>query len=202
MKLRLKTVLLACVCLPAAWGDSFALSLTPNPTLVFNNGSGYSLGFQFTLSQAITVDALGFFADPGLADSHAVGIFNTGGSLLVSTTVTGADPLTSDFRYQSISPFALAAGTYIISGVTGVTDPYTFNPTAFSTAPGVTFDNSEFIQSSSLTFPTGTDSNTAFFGPNFEFIGSVPEPSSWIFLFTVAGFIWTLGRRTFRQSQR
>lgn len=205
MKSYLKTVLLVCACLPAAWGDSFAVSLTPDPANVFNNGIQYSLGFRFTLSQAITVNALGYFADSGLTESHAVGIFNTGGSLLVSTTVTGADPLTSDFRYHSISPFALAVGTYVISGVTGSTDPYTFGPTAFSTAPGVTFNNSEFIQSTSLAFPDSTDSLTAYFGPNFEFgtpVGSVPEPSSWLLLATMGGFIFTLGRRTLRQGRQ
>lgn len=204
MNSYLKIVFLVCACLPAAWGDSFAISLTPDPANTFNNGTGYSLGFRFTLSQDITVNALGFFADTSLTQSHAVGIFNTGGSLLVSTTVTGADPLTSDFRYHSISPFALAAGTYVISGVTGLVDPYTFAPITFSTAPGVTFISSEFIQSSSLAFPNSTDNLTAYFGPNFEFgpaVGSVPEPSSWIFLITMAGFIGTAGRRTLLRKQ-
>jgi hypothetical protein len=44
---------------------------------------------------------------------------------------------------------------------------------------------------------------TAFFGPNFEFAGSsVPEPSSWILLFTITGFICYLRRRTLRQTHR
>src|SRR5687768_16493111 len=67
-----------------------------------NNGSGYSLGWAFSTANNITVTSLGWYdhLGDGLVDGHAVGIFNTGGTLLLSGTVQSgtADPLTGMFR--------------------------------------------------------------------------------------------------------
>jgi hypothetical protein len=175
-----KLGLLALLGLPAAWAGPL-LTLTPNPGSTFNNGFGYSVGYEFTTSSSITVDELAFFADPTLSQSHAVGIYTTGGSLLVSTTVTTADPVSNFFAYHTITPYLLGAGTYVIVGVTGTVDPYSSTPTTFSIAPGVTFVMSEYIVSSTLAFPNSTDSNTGYFGPNLD-IAAVPEPGAMLML--------------------
>jgi hypothetical protein len=73
---------LLCCASTLVWGGP-AILLTPVPTDTFNNGNGYSLGYEFNLSQAVTVDSLGFFTDTTLAESHQVGIYNNGGTLLV-----------------------------------------------------------------------------------------------------------------------
>lgn len=193
MRVYTKVASLLCCIFPAAWGSP-AIQLTPDPGNVFNNGNGYSLGYEFNLSQAVTVDSLGFFADPTLTESHTVGIFNSGGTLLVSATVLPGDPLTSDFRFHSITPFLLpAASGYVIAGVTGTTDPYTFDPTSFSTDPRVQFVQSEYDISSTLIFPTTTDGSTAYFGPNFDIMSSssIPEPGSLLLIgagLTILGF--------------
>ena len=60
-------------------------SLTPLSTNELNNNN-WSLGWEFRVgSSAISVNRLGFYDQGlnGLADSHAVGIFTTTGSLLV-----------------------------------------------------------------------------------------------------------------------
>jgi len=167
--------------LPAAWAGPL-LTLTPNPSNTINNGVGYSMGYEFTISAAITVDELAYFADPTLSQSHAVGIYTTGGSLLVSTTVTTADPVSNFFAYQTITPYLLAAGTYVIAGFSGTVDPYSYNPTAFSTAPGVTFVQAQYLESTTLAFPTGIDpTSIAYFGPNLD-IAAVPEPGAMLML--------------------
>jgi hypothetical protein len=99
-------LLLGFAAIPAP-AQQTAVTITPNPSNVFNNGFGYSLGYTFSTTDQLTVTQLGFFNPRGLANSHEVGIFTVGGTLLASTTVpagsltTVTDPL---FSYVPIAP--------------------------------------------------------------------------------------------------
>ena len=183
-----------------------AATLTPNPSNLFTNPFDYSLGFEFLVNQPITVNSLGFFQAPGVAlvNPHAVGIFDTAGNLLASTTVNPSDPLTAGFRYHAIALLDLAGGQdYVISAVAGITDPYTFNPTAFTTAPQVAFVQDAYSVSSTLVFPTTTDGNFGYFGPNFTFVPTItpiPEPSS-LALLSLGGLALA-GWRQWKGSRR
>ncbi|MGD0437809.1 MAG: PEP-CTERM sorting domain-containing protein [Bryobacteraceae bacterium] len=177
-----------------------AISFTGvNSSDTLNNGEGpYSLGFEFSTNTAIDVTALGFF-DATLVNSSylglgncsgcgEVGIYNSSGTLLVSTPtpVTTSDTQVGDFFYETIPTTSLAAGQdYYIVAETGNAD-YTadVNATGYSVDPSIAYIQDEYVVSSSLAFPTLTDGATVtsgIFGPNFEetsATSAVPEPSS------------------------
>lgn len=152
---------------------------------------GYSLGWEFTVNQPITVTALGLFDlgsvpnfDPstyGLTESHDVGIYNsTGTSLLVSGTVSPGLS-TNFFCYTSVTPTSLAVGDYVIAAVTGQ-DYYTIEPATFKESLGITFQQDRFILSSILAYPDQPEGITGDFGPNFQYEVAVPEPGILVLL--------------------
>jgi hypothetical protein len=145
----------------------------------------WSLGFIFDVVNDVTVTALGFYDDGGndLSERHEVGIFDSAGTLLVSTFVSPGDPLVGHFRYDAISPFFLGAGTgYTIAASTG-NENYTWNTNGFFTDPNIVFVTDAFIPSSSLVFPSaGFTTNDGYFGPNFLAEAAVPEPSMLLLL--------------------
>src|SRR5689334_3496981 len=90
-----------------------------------------SLGFSFTALNNITVDSLGYYnyTGSGFLTAHTVGIFDSNGDLLTSTTLAAgsADPLNAGFRYHSITPVTLAPGDYVIAATTGgPSDPWAY----------------------------------------------------------------------------
>lgn len=182
---------------------------------------GYNLGYEFAVNSPITVTSVGFFYDPtfwgdapdqGFTQDHPVGIYeftSSGLSLLDSGIVsedTANDTLDGAFEYVSLAGgLDLSAGQdYVISGLTGPTDPfeddvqsygpppdYTASP-GFSTAPEISYVQG---YASVTDQPTDTLDNDAptpdsvndpgYFGPNFEFTDNgvpggpvVPESSS------------------------
>jgi hypothetical protein len=175
--------------------DEPAISFTG--TTVNGTTGAFSLGFEFTTNNAIDVSALGYYNaslnggdssfQNGTCDCGEVGIFNAGGTLLASTTVTGADPVNGFFNYASIPTLALAAGqTYFIAAETGTSD-YTGSlntgfTTGFSVSPDINYITDSYIDSTTLAFPNASEGLTAAdgggeFGPNFAET-AVPEPSS------------------------
>src|SRR6478609_5048234 len=74
-----------------------------------------TLGYMFSLSAPVTVNALGYF-DDGLSNDHQVGIWDASNALVASTTVLGTDPLVGHFRWGSIVDVLLNAGQYTIGG--------------------------------------------------------------------------------------
>ena len=129
----------------------------------------------FTIGSAITVDALGIYDMPTLTGSEQVGLYDSVGTLLGSTTVTLADPITGGYRFQSISPLALLPGTYTVDAEVN-SNPWAYGVS--SQAAGINFLNNDYLYASSLEFPTDVGgSGPAYFGPNFEFSPTpVPEP--------------------------
>jgi len=167
--------------LPGFTLDNLTGSLLANPP--------FTLGFQFTANQAVTVTALGVFDDSqnGLVDSHQIGLWNSSGVLLASTSVVSGttDPLTNQFRYADITATTLTAGqTYTVGALyVDDKDPLLFpgSVTGFATNAAITFDQNAYVVGSNLTNPTSTSGGgPSYFGPNFLFSGvqPVPEPST------------------------
>ncbi len=141
----------------------------------------FTLGYQFTTSTPFSINALGYFAD-GLGNSHQVGIWNSGGTLLTSATVMSSDPIQGHFQWHSISPFTLAPGTYTIGGqFLGNNDPFPAQAIGVVTAPGFTWITDEQLFGSGLNFPTVTTAGS--YGQNgilaVDFsLTPVPEPAT------------------------
>jgi hypothetical protein len=173
---------------------SLAVNFTGTDDVNNQDNGSYSLGFQFITNAPITVTALGFYDyhKDGLAASHDVGIYNSSGTLLVSTTVLTADPLISFFRFHTIAPYTLPAGQhYYIMAVTD-SEKYTFYTKGFTVNPSITFVQDAWYwdfaqvpqvpqQTLNLTFPNDGTGITqamggAYFGPNF--LSHTPLPGS------------------------
>jgi len=159
-----------------------------------NNAANFTIGFSFTALTDATVTGLAYydrFMD-GFQQSHDVGLWTAGGTLLASATLaagTGA-PLMGFFRTISIASVALVAGTqYIVGGTSGQgLDDYTWDTTGFSQDPRIMFHNDVYAYdgvAGALTFPTlatGATQN-GIFGGNIV-MSTVPEPGSMILLLT------------------
>ena len=152
-------------------------------------GGGFTLGWEFSLSTSMGVDALGIWDENpnGLIGPHAVGLWNTTtGLLLASATINnGPVPVASlspDGRwlFTSINLLVLGPGDYTLGAAYDTTlsnDPARYNTSA-SYAPGITFLGDRQASGSSLHMPTTPAGlGNAIFGPNMHLI-AVPEPTS------------------------
>jgi hypothetical protein len=162
-----------------------ALDFTGGTANTFTGSA--TVGWQFAASSPLTLTALGFWdqGGNGLVNAHQVGIWNSTGTLMASTTVTSAStPVAStssagDWLFNSITPVALAPGTYTIGALLPVNaDPdFQMINAAASTRDGVTWLDAADVGGSSLTEPFA-DSRFAdgVFGPNLQ-VTPAPEPS-------------------------
>ena len=152
----------------------------------YHQGS-YSLGWRFTTAASVSVTALGFYDDlkDGLAESHAVGIFDGDNCQLVtSATVSPSDPLTGFFRFHNITPVTLPAGqSYYIAAVTG-SEKYAIALPSLDVHPSITFVGFSIYgqtqSTSSLLCPDGAQAPgfNGDFGPNFLISGPGENPGS------------------------
>ncbi|MBM3728705.1 MAG: PEP-CTERM sorting domain-containing protein [Acidobacteria bacterium] len=179
--MRLSTLILTGAML-ASSALAGPLGLTATGIVAAADTREYTTGWIFTTSSAITVTALGYFDEgrDGLLSSHQVGIFDTAGNLLVSTTVPAgtAGYLNADWRMDSIAPFLLSAGTYVIGGANhGSSDPIVYIAGSATPAPGITLGALDVYNfGTGLIFPTSP--GYTYLNPNFEFTTGVPEPAT------------------------
>ena len=173
------------------------------------NSGNWCLGFQFnTNDYPLRVTHLGFYDDGknGLTESHDVGIFDSVGNLVVSTTVEPGAPLTGWFRFYGITPYTLAANqTYFIQAVVGA-ENFTFflehSLNGFGVDPGITFVTDAYhADGPGFDIPGGVlappnefstliygDGEAGYFGPNFQYT-VVPLPNTALLLGAGLGFL-------------
>src|SRR4051812_33559932 len=154
--------------------------------------SNVTLGWDFSLTSNVLVTNLGVwdnnnsasFGAPGdgLLSDHLVSIWTSTGTFVTSATVSAAGgTLLNGFRYVSIAPTLLAAGSYVIGAfyAVGNQDPNAALMTTVTTASGVNFGQPR--ADAGNAFPVGTLSGNGVFGPNFQFVAApvgVPEAGS------------------------
>lgn len=173
-----------------------------DPLYTFGNANGtftdnpVTLGFVFTADQAFSVTSLGWFdaAGDGFQNSHTVGIFDSNGNLLTSTTLEAGvvDPLSGSFRYRAVTPITLESGsTYTLAGTSGgSSDAWTQNDllTDLSVNPAFTIgpDAARFSYGPDLVDPDSHYSDYMLYaGPNLEgapVASATPEPADILLL--------------------
>jgi hypothetical protein len=209
---------------------------TYTPTEAFNNVESYSLGWSFTVNAPIWVSALGYYdysAGPtlpyvfccagapvtsGLTDNHIVGIFNSTGTLLTSTTVPAgmAGTLVGNSLYSSVPTIELTPGKYYVEGTqqgsagANPTDPVAFEFSSFTTLPEITVGEGVYNATGGpdvLTFAgSGCCGYKAYVGPNFlasdTAPSATPEPDFRLLLVAgLAGLLIFWKRRTNARSE-
>lgn len=189
MKLhRLPSAIAACALLATLAAPASAVTITPAVEFNFADASIvefdsrlYTVGYEFTLSAAVVVNALGYFND-GLGQDHQVGIWSLlGGIPLVSATVLGTDTVTGNFRYQPVTDIMLAAGTYRIGGeYLGDNKPMP-RPVSVTRISELTWNGAYYSGGAGLNYPVtpggGSYGNNGVMAPTFS-VSNVPEPST------------------------
>src|SRR5438270_6234699 len=135
--------------------NTIALSFTGGTAVGI--GANVTAGWAFTLSSPVLVTELGLwdFGNDGFDTSHVVTIWTSTGTQEAQGTIpSGAGAiLTNGFRYVSIAPVLLPAGSYTIGGFYSVgSEEVASIASATTTASGVTFDGSRF--GFGFAFPT------------------------------------------------
>jgi len=160
-------------------------------------------GWAFQPTTEISVISLGCLDNifqANSTDSVSVGLWDSGGALLSSITVTPSSQLVSSTRYESVAPVFLAAnqtyhiGAYNPLGVIAywVADNTYFQ--YFTTSPSIQLRGFA-AASGGFVFPKELEGGTGIvpLGPNFQYT-VVPEPSC-IMLLGAGGMGILLGRK-------
>jgi hypothetical protein len=171
---------------------------------VFGGDGPFSVGWQFTVNDPITVDRLGFFdyGKDGLTEPHEVAIYDASQHVVVQGTVPSGGSPGSWWQWTSATPTALTQGqTYWIAAQVG-SELFWAGTAALPVSPHITFVSSAFhsLADGTLAFPETSDGFTAadggaYFGPNFDFtagaVTPVPLPGA-VMLLTL-GFATVVG---------
>jgi hypothetical protein len=144
----------------------------------------FAFGNKFTVGNSnVIVSSLGYYDDfgNGFIDSHEVGIYElVGNTLLTSTMVDNSSALVGHFRYTSIKPLVLSAGTqYEVVGVSHG-DKYAFNNVNFTVNPLIAYNGNYYSSGTSLTNAVtySNDVTDGFWGPNMMLETAAPEPGT------------------------
>lgn len=141
-------------------------------------GQDEILGWGFTANEDINVTALGNFdsSQLGLNGSFEIGLWESSGTLLASTTVSGnTGTLDGYFWYEDISIIQLIAGNdYVIASYgLGSAVNVDFQSVVTTVDSVITQNNGLFAFSNSLAFPTQI-TDAPYYAASFQY--EVPEP--------------------------
>lgn len=165
---------------------SLAVDFTA-PADLFNKADTGSdiniIGWQFNVINDLTVNSLGYYCGKGCADAHNVGLYESTGKLLASTTVTSGDLMLGNalWRFHSIASVTLLEGSSYILAATVGNDSYTADIgdtyfTGLAWNPDIVFITDVFDSINSILPSSWTSSESVGvmggFGPN---MAQVPE---------------------------
>jgi Domain of unknown function (DUF4082) len=169
-------------------GGAYGAIGSTNPTL---NGT---LGFSFDVTTATTISGLGFFdvGSNGLINSHQVGLWTSGGTLLATATLDNSSNVFAstsalgDWRETDISLLNLNPGSYVLgafylNAFANSEDQAFFyaNPSSLS---GISYDHAALGLNATLSFPfTNVPlADGGVFGPMAftDVASATPEPES------------------------
>ena len=155
-------------------------------TPIYSEISG-TVGWTFQPLTDLSVTALGAFEYNLPSGPVDVGLWDSAGDLLASSTITGGSTLVDQSRYETIAPVTLTLGqTYYLGEFSpgGVLQSVAVNPSippyGYATmSPEIQLGNVAYENNSNFGFPSTLDGSTgsAIIAPNFEF-QPVPEPGA------------------------
>jgi len=161
------------------------------------------VGWRFDTNTDIIVTDLGVYSGAlnpdGLTSSHMVGIWDSNGNLLTSTTAGPGGTVVGDWTYADTADITLTAGDrYTVGAGYNLDDgdSYVSGPSSIDLAPEINpTTNGVFPDESNLgfTFPGSDSTNLGRFGPNFLFV-PVPAPSA-LALLGLGGLVAARRRR-------
>ena len=194
-----KFLVAVALCMPALLASN---TLRAEPLFDFEEASdsadfsGSTLGYGFTVSSTITIDAIGLFdfGPPGLNTDHQVGLWSgnsTTAPLLTGYVGPGSNSEISDaseseagsYIYYMIDPFDLVPGSYVLAAsygldnVNGGGDIAVFGlEDLWSNSPYVAYAGGLYAPGPDLTFPQmpGRD----WFGPMLRIAADAPIASA------------------------
>lgn len=173
----------AAALLPVA-ANAAAITINTPASIGGVNGARFVVGYSFIANQDLRVTALGaydFGQDGVIAD---IGLYDATGALLATASTDAASVLDGYFRFASIDPVLLSAGTTYVLGSHSL-DPKGFvnanyGSLTYTVDPAITLlRNRDVPLVDALEFPWREPPNThaGSFGPNFQFeTVAVPEP--------------------------
>ena len=181
-----------------AVGGAHAATLF-TPALTYSGGGQslgngpFSLGYEFTTNAPVKVVALGIYQanSGGLSDNHDVGLYDSEGDLLASTTIDAPNGSVSlaGFDYNTVPEITLAADAtyYVGAEYDDGNDPVLFpdNGGVFSTISSISYVQSTY--GNPTGFPNNGYGTNGFFGPNIGV--AVPEPATWAMMLLGVGMI-------------
>src|ERR1019366_5086492 len=175
VKIALLTTMLAMILVPCYAGE--ILNFTGGSYVPSVNNQ--TIGWSFTVNTALQVTDLSWYDKTGNNPiDHTVAIWGSNGNIVV-TGCAGPGCGSSwigGFWVTTVSA-ALAPGNYVIGGYifANVNDNFVLGSPTITTDPRITYGESLFNVSASLTEPNSHCCGDGFFGPDFS---TVPEPTS------------------------
>ena len=169
-------------------------------------GYGWTAGWSFQPATNISLTALGAFQYVvSYSGDIQVGLWDAGGGLLASNTITASSRLLNQSLYEPIAPVSLSAdqtyylGAYSTNWMSAYVSISNYPPDSFITiAPeiqlGAEGAATGFGCPATPMMP-GNSPGSAFIAPNFEFeVTPVPEPTT-LFLLGGGALVFTATRR-------
>jgi len=149
----------------------------------------FTLGWNFTVNSAFTIDALGLWDEGAdgftFGDGYEVALWSDPTTIIASAIVDNASTATASsntfgqWMFTDIAALLLTPGNYTLAYLRpGSTDPWRFNTSSVDVFADITFGNRVEQIGASLMFPSVVTGNSdGHFGTNMR-VSDVPEPGT------------------------
>jgi hypothetical protein len=186
--LTLSAIIALAVLGSPAYATVLALDVTPGGGRTGTDPNMFTAGWSFIVNSTVTVESLGYWdqGSNGLARSHMVHLWTSGGTLLSSAVIDNAATAVTSalsagrWLMETVEPITLEPGTFVIGADADVwDDPVRFFGQTITTIPQITYGESRFSDFGTFGLPLHQNftADPGYFGPTFG-VASVPEPAS------------------------